>query len=178
VEELGVLQDMAVRTVIGDPQAGRRRESQPAATARVLHRAASAVKSESGKKLLKRRGEYVERGFCQVLDHGGRRRATLRGREQLTKAYYGAIIGHNLSVLLRRQHGVGTPKQWVARGKKGIKSLTGNLTGLLRVLTSLQDVSKVKNPPWRPLVIFWRSKTQEILTLTIPLQKWSFSTGC
>ena len=114
VGELAILQEMEVRTVISDPQAARRRRDLPALESRVLRRARRAVQSKSGKALLRRRGEYLERGFCHVLDHGGRRRATLRGCEKLTKAYYGAILGHNLSLLMRRLHGCGTPKQWVA----------------------------------------------------------------
>ncbi len=105
---------MEVRTVISDPQASRRRRDLPAEQRNVLRRARRAVQSKSGKALLRRRGEHLERGFCHVLDHGGRRRATLRGCEKLTKAYYGAILGHNLSVLRRCLHGCGTPKQWVA----------------------------------------------------------------
>jgi len=112
--EIALLQEMKVRTVISDPQAARRRRDLPAAESKVLRRARRAVQSQSGKALLRRRGEHLERGFCHVLDHGGRRRATLRGYEKLTKAYYGAILGHNLSVLMRALHGCGTPKQWVA----------------------------------------------------------------
>lgn len=114
LRELAILQAMEVRTVISDPQAHRRRRDLPAEETKVLRRARCAVQSPSGKALLRRRGEYLERGFCHVLDHGGRRRATLRGREKLTKAYYGAILGHNLSLLMRHLHGHGTPKQWVA----------------------------------------------------------------
>lgn len=114
VGELAILQAMEVRTVISDPHASRRRRDLPAAQRQVLRRAHAAAQSQSGKALLRRRGEHLERGFCHVLDHGGRRRATLRGSEKLTKAYYGAILAHNLSLLMRHLHGCGTPKQWVA----------------------------------------------------------------
>ena len=114
VGELAILQEMEVRTVISDPQARRRRRDLPTEQRKVLRRARAAVQSKSGQALLRRRGEHLERGFCHVLDHGGRRRATLRGCAKLTKAYYGAILGHNLSVLMRHLHGCGTPKQWVA----------------------------------------------------------------
>ena len=114
LEEIAHLQEMEVRTVIGDPQAARRRRDRPAEQTKVLRRARRAVPSQSGPALLRRRGEHLERGFGHVLDHGGRRRATLRGCEKLTKAYDGAVLGHNLSVLRRHLHGCGTPKQWVA----------------------------------------------------------------
>jgi transposase len=112
--EVSALQAMEVRTIISDPLAGRRRKDLSAEERSTLRRAQRAVQSSSGKALLRRRGEHLERSFCHVLDQGGRRRATLRGCEKLTKAYYGAILTHNLSLLMRHRHGCGTPKQWVA----------------------------------------------------------------
>ena len=114
LREIGQLQELEIRTVISDPQAGRRRKKLPPEDQAILRRAQRAVSSASGKKLLRKRGEHLERGFCHVLDHGGRRRATLRGCENLTKAYYGAALAHNLSLLMRHLHACGTPKQWVA----------------------------------------------------------------
>src|SRR5690606_25349726 len=116
LEEIGSLQELAVRTVIADPRSGRRRSDLPSDQKAVLNRALRAVKSESGKALLRRRGEHLERSFAHVLDHGGCRRATLRGTANLTKRYLTAVLTHNLSLLMRKLHKCGTPKQWVASG--------------------------------------------------------------
>lgn len=72
------------------------------------------MSSASGKALLRKRGEHLERGFCHVLDHGGLRRATLRGTEKLSKRLIIAALTHNLSLLLRQQNGIGTAKQALA----------------------------------------------------------------
>lgn len=120
LKEVGALQEMEIRTVIGDPLAGRRSKDLSRQDRAVLRRAQSAVRSASGKALLRARGQHLERSFCHVLDHGGCRRATLRGCENLTKAYYGAILAHNLSLLMRHRHGCGTPKQWVAAALEAI----------------------------------------------------------
>ena len=80
----------------------------------VLSKARRAVKSKSGKALLRKRGEHLERSFCHVLDHGSLRRATLRGRENLTKRQLGGALAYNLSLLMRHLLGQGTPKQWLA----------------------------------------------------------------
>jgi hypothetical protein len=109
------LQSAKVRTIIGDPQQGRRRkERQSRRQQRALHRAKCAVRSKSGKALLRKRGEHLERGFCHVLDHGGLRRATLRDTEKLSKRLILAALAHNLSLLLRKQTGIGTAKQALA----------------------------------------------------------------
>jgi hypothetical protein len=81
LREIAQLQAMEIRAVISDPQSGRGRKNLPPEDQAVLRRAQRAVTSASGKKLLRKRGEHLERGFCHVLDHGGRRRATLRGCE-------------------------------------------------------------------------------------------------
>ena len=49
-----------------------------------------------------------------MLDHGGLRRATLRGCEKLTKRHMVAAMTYNLSLLMRSLFGIGTPKQALA----------------------------------------------------------------
>jgi Transposase DDE domain len=58
--------------------------------------------------------QHIERSFAHVLDAGGMRRATLRGLENLNKRHQIAAACYNLSQLLRRLYGIGTPKQWRA----------------------------------------------------------------
>jgi transposase len=115
IEEIAQIQEFDIRTVIGDTNAARRRKEGLAVPLRkALHRAACAVKSQSGRALLRKRGMHLERSFEHVLDEGGLRRATLQGTENLTKRYKIAAACFNLSLLMRTLLGVGTPKQWMA----------------------------------------------------------------
>ena len=115
IEEIAQIQEFDIRTVIGDANAARRRKEGLAAPLRkALHRAACAVKSQSGRALLRKRGMHLERSFEHVLDEGGMRRATLQGTENLTKRHKIAAACFNLSLLMRTLLGVGTPKQWMA----------------------------------------------------------------
>ena len=126
VDEVCCLQGEQVRTIMGDPHASRRnlkKQSQVKRT--VLNKARRAVRSKSGKALLRKRGEHLERSFCHVLDHGGLRRASLRGVENLTKRQLGGALAYNLSLLMRHLTGVGTPKQWLA----GVGRLFGAIWG-------------------------------------------------
>lgn len=77
----------------------------------MLSKAKRAVKSKSGKALLRKRGEHLERSFAHVLDQGGMRRATLRGTVNLTKRHLAAVLAYDLSFLMRHLTGHGTPKQ-------------------------------------------------------------------
>jgi transposase len=149
--EVAALQAAHCRVVIGDPQAGRRRSDPSPEERQALGKAQRAVRSRSGRALLRRRGEHLERGFCHVLDHGGLRRATLRGCEKLTKRHYLAAMTFNLSLLLRKICGVGTPKQWLAGALKGS---TASMLAILRLLDRLLSI-------WR-LIFVARPSAQAI----------------
>ena len=137
VEEVCALQGEGMRTVMGDPHESRRnKDKQCKVTRQTLSKAKRAVKSKSGKALLKKRGEHLERSFAHVLDHGGLRRATLRGVENLTKRQIAAAMTYDLSLLMRKVFGYGTPKQWAAQSVSGsirlLKRLALLFGGFLR----------------------------------------------
>ena len=125
--ELVPLQQEGIRTVISDPVKNRQFGKLSPPEARAVRQARRSARSESGKKLLKKRGMHLERSFAHVLDAGGARRTTLRGLENLNKRFQVAAAIYNLSQLMRRLWGVGTPKQWAA----GAKALVGILCHLL-----------------------------------------------
>ena len=114
-----------------------------------MRRAACATRSKSGKALLRKRGGHLQRGFAHMLDHGGLRRATLRGCENLTKRHLVAALSFNLSLLLRTIFGTGTAKQWLA----------GTLQAILRCVTSLGRLIRTL---WEPMV-----KTCHVLQIFI-----------
>ena len=144
VESVCLLQSEGIRTVMGDPHRDRRKKNQPCRETReVLTKARRTVESQSGKALLRKRGEHLERGFAHLLDHGGMRRATLRGRENLTKRHIAAALTYNLSLLMRKLFGHGTPKQWLAAGflwlRKGFKALLAALGSFLSFKAGILD---------------------------------------
>ena len=113
--EIGRLQELSIKTVISDPHRGQRRlDKLERAPRQSLARAQRAVSSKYGQALLRKRGQHIERSFAHVLDAGGMRRATLRGLDNLNKRHQIAAACYNLSQLLRRLYGIGTPKQWAA----------------------------------------------------------------
>jgi transposase len=117
VDELACLQQEGIRTVISDPVINRNLDKLADEAAKVVRSARRSAKSKSGKGLLKRRGMHLERPFAHILDAGGARRTTLRGRDNLNKRFKFSAAIYNLSQLMRKLLGVGTPKQWVACGK-------------------------------------------------------------
>jgi len=117
VAEMKQLQSEGIRTVISDPVKNRKLENLDKEEAEVVRKAKRSASSKSGKELLKRRGMHLERSFAHILDAGGARRTTLRGLENLNKRFKLSAAIYNLSQLMRKLFGVGTPKQLAAMGK-------------------------------------------------------------
>lgn len=111
------LQEAGFKVVIPDANAAKRKEElltepQPKA----LHQARQSHQSKSGSRLMRMRGQHIERSFAHILDCGGMRKATLRGKENLQKRYNFAVACYNLSQLLRNKFGCGTLKMALATG--------------------------------------------------------------
>jgi len=70
------------------------------------------VRGGYGKSLLRRRGELVERSFAHCYETGGMRRTHLRGHENILKRQLVHVGAFNLSLILRKVLGAGTPRQW------------------------------------------------------------------
>ena len=117
VAEMKLLQAEGIRTVISDPVKNRKLENLDKEDAQVVRKAKRSACSKSGKALLRRRGMHLERSFAHILDAGGARRTTLRGLVNLNKRFKVSAAIYNLSQLMRKLFGVGTPKQLVAMGK-------------------------------------------------------------
>lgn len=111
VQQLTTIQSQGIITVIPDKEFNRNKSKLSDEELIAVELADSVVKSKAGKALLKRRGMYVERSFAHVLDCGGERKTTLRGREKNRKRYLVAAACFNLSLLMRTIFGFGTPKQ-------------------------------------------------------------------
>jgi transposase len=115
VEALVTLQAVGIRTAIPDPVSNRQVNKLPDDQRRALRSAQQTLGSRSGRWLMRHRGEFCERSFVHVLDYGGARRTTLRGRENILKRYLVQAACLNLSILLRETLGIGTLKQtWAA----------------------------------------------------------------
>jgi hypothetical protein len=80
------------------------------------------------------RAEVVERSFALILDHGGMRRAWLRGRENLHKRYLIHVAGYDLGLIMRLLAGAGTPREFQARVSAHFAAFATPTGGLLALL--------------------------------------------
>jgi transposase len=111
VTQVVALQQEQIKTIICDPIGNRRMDKLDEAGRQAVKAAHRSTQSKYGKDLLSRRGMHLERAFAHILDCGGMRRATLRGRQNLNKRFKLAAAFYNLSQLMRKLFGMGTPRQ-------------------------------------------------------------------
>jgi transposase len=76
-----------------------------------FHHNRARVRREKGKKLLRLRGERIERTFALACETGAHRRVRLRGRDNVRKRYIAHIAALNLGLVMRTLFGHGTPRQ-------------------------------------------------------------------
>jgi transposase len=105
--------DSSFRSRISEPKAkGLHRWNGDHEARQAVYANRARIRSATGKALLRKRGEMVERSFAHCLDSGGMRRTHLRGSENIEKRYIIHVAGFNLGLLMRCLFGFGTPKGW------------------------------------------------------------------
>jgi transposase len=138
------LHALGIRSYIAEPDRGRRRWAQVPEAQAPVYGNRRRVRGEHGRRLMRRRGQYVERSFAHVYDTGGMRRTHLRGHENILKRLLVHAGAFNLGLLMRKAFGRGTP-----RGLQGRQVDPGVLETVVAVL--IESVSTlVKGIPHAP----------------------------
>jgi transposase len=108
-----LLQDLrllGVRTYISEPARGRRNWKDNHAARDAVYANRRRIRGRRGKRLLRQRGERLERPFAHAYETGGLRRVYLRGHANILKRVLIHIAALNLGLLMRALVGVGTPR--------------------------------------------------------------------
>jgi transposase len=110
---LVALAEEEYRTYISEPDRGRRRKWKDKEDAqRVTYANRRRIRGERGKRLLRQRGELLERPFAHYLEAGGMRRTHLRHHPNILKRLLVHVAGCNLGILMRNLIGTGTPREY------------------------------------------------------------------
>ncbi len=104
------LDAVAVRSYIAEPERGRRDWTKTPAAQGPVYGNRRRVLGVRGQRLMRRRGEYVERSFAHLYDTGGLRRTHLRGHHNILKRLLVHAGAFNLGLLMRQAFGRGTPR--------------------------------------------------------------------
>jgi transposase len=129
------LEAVGVRSYISEPDRGRRNWKKNPDAREAVYRNRRRIRGARGQRLLRLRGERLERPFAHLYETGRMRRVHLRGHTNIRKRLLIHTGGFNLGLLMRQLIGVGTP-----RGLQGrlipivttLWALTGSLRNLIR----------------------------------------------
>jgi transposase len=117
------LDALGVRSYVAEPDRGRRDWSKEPEAQAPVYGNRRRMRGRRGRRLMRQRGERIERSFAHVYDTGGMRRTHLRGHQNILKRLLIHAGGFNLGLLMRTTLGVGTPR-----------GLQGRLARVLAVL--------------------------------------------
>ena len=140
------LEAVAVRSYIAEPARGRRTWTKTPAAQAPVYGNRRRVRGARGKRIMRRRGEYVERSFAHMYDTGGLRRTHLRGHQNILKRLLVHAGAFNLGLLMRTTFGRGTPRGLQGRwsGLGALEIALGTLVD--RVWTSVTRLWAISRP--------------------------------
>jgi len=136
--------ELGIRTYCSEPDRGRRKWKGKSAEREAVYANRRRIRGERGKRLLRKRGQLLERPFAHCYDTGGMRRTHLRGHPNILKRLLIHVAGFNLGLLMRKLLGVGKPRM-----------LQGLVRSVLeRILVPVDAVFALIGPLTGPVVIF------------------------
>jgi transposase len=105
------LKQLQVRTYCSEPDRGRRNWIGKKEERAAVYRNRRRIRSERGKRLLRQRGEKVERSFAHLYESGAMRRTHLRRHSNILKRLIIHASAFNLGLMMRTLFGSGTPRR-------------------------------------------------------------------
>ena len=147
-QALVALEAVGVRSYISEPDRGRRQWKDNPEARNAVYRNRRRIGGERGKRLLRKRGELLERPFAHLYETGAMRRVYLRGHQNILKRILLHAAALNLGLLMRTLFGVGTPR-----------SLQGRAAALFIVVWSLVTHSDTL---WARLRSWYRPLTSSL----------------
>ena len=141
------LEAVGVRSYISEPDRGRRNWRKHPEARDAVYRNRRRIRGSRGLRLLRRRGERLERPFAHLYETGGMRRVYLRGHTNIRKRMLIHTVGFNLGLLMRKLCCVGTPRSLQGRAM----ALLALVWCLIRLPETLWDEISTTYRPSRSL---------------------------
>jgi len=104
------LDEMHVRSYASEPDRGRQRWAGQDEAREAVYANRRRIKGERGKRLLRSRGEKLERTFAHCYETGGMRRLHLRGRGNIAKRVLIHAAAFNVGLMMRVKYGLRKPR--------------------------------------------------------------------
>ena len=105
------LAGMEIRSYVSEPGRGERDWEGQAEARQAVYANRRRIRGSRGKRLMRKRGEVIERTFAHCYETGGMRRTHLRGSENILKRLLVHVAGFNLGLAMRALVGIGKPRR-------------------------------------------------------------------
>jgi len=131
--------ELGIRTYGSEPDRGRRNWKGKSAERDAVYANRRRIRGERGKRLLRKRGELLERPFAHCYDTGGMRQTHLRGHPNILKRLLIHVAGFNLGLVMRKLVGAGKPRALAgvaALIRKRFAAIAERLIGLYGLLAA------------------------------------------
>jgi transposase len=152
------LEAVGIRSYIAEPDRGRRDWSEEPDAQAPVYRNRRRIRGPRGRRLMRQRGERIERSFAHLYDTGGMRRTHLRGHDNILKRLWVHAGAFNLGLLIRSMLGVGTP-----RGLQGRRAVV--MAAILMLLAVTRQSPTIR--PLRRVIVAMRGLVMLKTTLVI-----------
>ncbi|HYN82116.1 MAG TPA: transposase [Gemmatimonadaceae bacterium] len=105
------LSEMNLRSYASEPDRGRRNWKDKPDEKHAVYANRRRCRGRRGRRLMRRRGELIERSFAHAYETGAMRRTHLRRHHNILKRLLVHTAGFNLALSMRKLHGVGKPRR-------------------------------------------------------------------
>jgi transposase len=131
---------VGIRSYVSEPDRGRRDWSKAPEAQAPVHANRRRMRGRRGRRLMRQRGERIERSFAHLYDTGGMRRTHLRGHPNILKRLLIHAGAFNLGLVMRHMIGIGTPRGLQGRVAAAIAlllTLIGTIQRRFRLIGSV-----------------------------------------
>ena len=144
--KLRELKDVGFRTYISEPDRPPQGWVDQHAERDAVYANRRRIHGERGQRLLRKRGELLERPNAHLYETGGMRRVHLRGHTNILKRVLVHASGFNLGLMMRRLVGVGTPRGLQGRLAVPIALVVSLWARMVATLTARSRRSRHRRP--------------------------------
>ena len=161
---------VGLRTYVAEPDRGRRNWSKEPQAQTPVYANRRRIRGARGRRLMRQRGERIERSFAHLYDTGGMRRTHLRRHTNILKRLLIHAGGFNLGLVMRHLIGSGTPR--------GLQDRPATVMATLLMLLGAPRRWLIAISAWHPLMAAARPVTPPTTTTGDFSAVVTYTTGC
>jgi transposase len=164
------LEEMSIRSYVSEPNRKRRDWSDASHAQEPVYANRRRIRGVRGKRLMKMRGELIERSFAHNYETGAMRRTHLRHHDNIAKRLLVHVGGFNLGLVMRKLIGIGKPRR--------LQGLFASIFGWILSVWSVVMTNWDKRAGWTIEKMILPTARLAVLSSNVRCGKRTKTTGC